>query len=384
MIHLETELFVIDVPELFEKVLQMGLLVRVERMDRAPDEQSFAELNLYVGAVTDEQLPLPADASASTISRAILHRHLAKERQLDSDDSKLETVEERSTDAVHFAIIDLPVDSLGRTLRQFIQIRGFALSNPPCFSSFVFEYDRAFDDLYRPLAAAMLASIEWSPEPFDAAQIKRQSEKTWSIFDEMPEERALAIKTRYLEIVRPPMQQRKPAEHRTVDLTTKGSDSISVEFVRDLVGDSDVTFDVRAPAFKEAVEVDIDAVRFDAHGELAQILKHLARHDERDRAEAARHAWAHCKICFEATDYGAPEGESNGDYFEIRGPDDALANLGKGTIYIGDDEDDCNGSLFGIGFYPPWEYEHGCVLVVRDGRFVGWTDSGGVLDDFLQ
>ncbi|MEO1227456.1 MAG: hypothetical protein AAFZ18_01035 [Myxococcota bacterium] len=372
MARVVTELFTIEIPELFEKVLHMGPLVRAERMDRAPGERSFAELNLYVGRAADERLGLDAGASAEAIAEGLWRRHLEKEGQL--------TVVEKAGEGGRIAaVLELPEDVFRPASRQVVEMRGFAASQPSCLSSFVFEYDAALEATYRPLADGMLASLQWRTEPFDEGQLARQAAATWSIFDGMSPERLDALRRRYFEIVQPRARDREPArEAPCLDLAQIEPSELSGE-VHKRVGRGPATFRVRAPAFAKPIELDLDAEGFEALPELTRMLEHLAAHGDEDRAQAGAHAWAHCQLCFDVTDYGAPEGQSNQDYFGIRGPEQAWSQLGPGSIYIGDDPDDARSALFGVQFYPPWEDEHGCVLVVKDGRFVGWTDGGGSL-----
>ena len=74
---IDTDLFAIDAPELFEKALWMGQLIRMERLDRADGEASFAEVNFFVGHVSEEGLAFPLDGPAEPVLEGLWNQYLS-------------------------------------------------------------------------------------------------------------------------------------------------------------------------------------------------------------------------------------------------------------------------------------------------------------------
>lgn len=111
------------------------------------------------------------------------------------------------------------------------------------------------------------------------------------------------------------------------------------------------------------------------------IVRALHSLGPKDLARAGELMREHCKVCFDATDYGAGQ-KSNEDDFGIHGPEEALAQAGKATFYLSEVLRAGPHDLFSPDFYPPWEDEHRCSLVARDSQMVGWSDLGGWLGEF--
>ena len=378
VVRVRTEFFELDIPETFEKVTQMGQLTRAERMDRGPDEDCFAELNLYVGRFDEEKFELSPGASADSIARALWERHCAREQQV-TPECPIRVLHEDEGPGQRSGIIELPANRYRPLSRQWIRMTGYAASDPPCFGSFVLEYDARRYETYEAWAAWILDHVRWKAEPFRVEHFERQAKAVWSVFDDMEPRRREAIRNRYLEIVRVPAAERPPDVEVKLDLRPpEPADRVAA--VQDL-GAGPVTLWVRVPVFSEELEVRLPGLEAAPHVDRSALLGCLAGLGSEDATEAARLLWAHGQMCFEATDYGAPEGVKNEDDFDLRSPEDALARCGAGRIDLSEDPDDGCAELFGISFYPPWEQEHGCLLVLRKGRFVGWTENGGSLTD---
>lgn len=363
MVRITTEFLTLEVPDLFEKVLQAGPLTRAERMDRTPEEAVFAELNVYVGTAADEGLSGDADAVAA----ALLDRHRTRE-------ADATVTEERAEAGLRFAVFDLPAESWAPNSRRVVWLRGIDGGSETFVASFTLEYDRNAEDTYRPLADAMLASIEFAEGPFTAEHVARQAEAVWSIFDGMAPERMAAIRARHAEILgrRLPEAPVEPEEPLTLELED-GAAELDLSALADAVRAGGGKVRVRVALFPEPIEIDLWDGADGVTEETLGLVGALA--EVRGAADAGRHAWDHCQLHFDATDYGAPEGTSNEDHFDLHGPADAFAALGAGSIFVSD-EDPPTGALFGITFYPPWEDEHGCQLVLKDGRFVGALSAG--------
>lgn len=384
MVRLETEFLSIDIPELFERLLQVGPLTRAERMDRAAGEASFAELNLYVGSVDDDRLSLPELPSAEAIAEAVWLRHLDREHE--GAEAPVGVAASRFEAGERFGVLELSATPWRPPTRQVVLFRGFAASSPPCMASFVLEYDASFDHPYRAAADVMLRSLRWKPEPFTESHIARQAKVSWSVFDGMAPERVEALRRRYLELLRPQRETpaSKMAEPLLVDLVTLGPGGLSLKLVRELAS-AQTEILLRVPEFEAVIELELDGEPAGGEADALALLGHLARLNAEDRAVAERLVYEHAKLCFETTDYGlVPEGLSNADYFGVHGPTDAFAELGPGRVYLSDDASHGAADLFGVSFDPPWEQEHGCTLVLRDGRFVGWMEGGGFLQGFAR
>ncbi|MEM6531962.1 MAG: hypothetical protein AAF654_05030 [Myxococcota bacterium] len=365
-----TPAFEIEVPELFEKVLFGRCLLRAERMDRAEDERVFAELNLYFGPVEDAGAGVAEQRSLAEAVDACLDSHL--KRQVDPGPLDVQTRD----GGMFLGLLTLPGNGWRPACEQYLWLECLETQAGRCFVSFVLEYDARFAERYRAVARAMIDSFSWTDAPIDVGLLERQRDHLWSIFDDMPDARREAIVKRYRAILgRIP---RAPEPTMTV----------AVEFdPQDLPGSAKRLLDrvpctsrVSTPVFVVPLEVEIEEDLVPDRRLLIEILQQISAWTEHDRATAAEHVWEHCTLCLEVTDYGAPDGTSNDEYFGIHGPDDALRELGPGTLRFPDPDFGETANVFGVAFYPPWENEHGCTLVVSHGRFAGWVSAGERLE----
>lgn len=394
---IDTPLFSIEAPELFEKALWMGQLIRMERMDRAEGESSFAEVNFFVGYVAEENLEFSAESPPEPVMEALWGQYLAQERKL-APVSADNIVEESRQPRSSLALVKLAATSYRPEVGQLVWI---SLPQVPkggegwVFGRFVLEFDWSQRATYEHLGRVMLASVKWKPGGISAAAIEAQRKGSWSIFDGMKPEQREAIALRYREVLgqvpREPEEAEGEAEEevRTLDLRKLAPDEITVEALdAAFVGGDD---DSREVIFQTAFLPD--PIEFTCHedddedshefGEATvAIVRALQALSPEHHARAGELLWEHCKMCFDATDYGAPESQSNEDFFGIHGAEEAFAQAGKATIYLSESIPVGSHELFELTFYPPWEDEHGCSLVVREGTLVGTSDPGGWLRGF--
>lgn len=91
---------------------------------------------------------------------------------------------------------------------------------------------------------------------------------------------------------------------------------------------------------------------------------------------------AHCELCFDVTEYGITDPKENETHiaanmraFGIYTPEDAFksANLESVSIYGGNDR--YKNRYINLQFYPEWEDEHGCDIVLQNGIPFGWRKS---------
>ncbi len=89
----------------------------------------------------------------------------------------------------------------------------------------------------------------------------------------------------------------------------------------------------------------------------------------------------HAESCFESTSYGYAESsdledetEINREAFSVRTPANAFraARLAGASIEL---EDALTHRYAVLEFDVPWEEEHGCGIVLRDGRPIGWGSA---------
>lgn len=96
----------------------------------------------------------------------------------------------------------------------------------------------------------------------------------------------------------------------------------------------------------------------------------------------------YAELCFESTDYGFDPGpgedgaEANRRAFGIWTAADALASAGSPEAQVSGEDDGRRGRFAVLVFYPPWEDEHGCGVVVRDGELVGVGPSSVYVGEF--
>lgn len=96
----------------------------------------------------------------------------------------------------------------------------------------------------------------------------------------------------------------------------------------------------------------------------------------------------HCLQCCEDISYGVDildgesETEANLREFEVSSPEDAFAQANLRYVSIWEDALRIN-RFVRITFYPPWEDEHGCELILKNGQLLDYTgESGTYLGQF--
>jgi len=75
--------------------------------------------------------------------------------------------------------------------------------------------------------------------------------------------------------------------------------------------------------------------------------------------------WEDCQESFEDIDYGAEEGQTNYEFFNIHSMEDAYKNSHFNVLQIFEDE--LRARYTFVLFYPQWELEHGCGIVLQNG-----------------
>lgn len=390
MTTIETPSFTLEVPDFFEKVLLMGQLVRLERMDRAEGEASFAEGNLFLGFVEEEHIPAPPGIAAGALLERLWEAYIQSEARCQALPADA-LQEVRSSGDGRIATLRLAATDWRPESGHVAMLRVLPARGPAVFVRFVLEFDWALRDVYIPLAHAVVDGLRWRRAEITSEDIEQQRSQVWSIFDEMPAARHAAILARYREILeglRLPEVDRgaEPVGPPSIDLRGVQPEAIDLAFLRRtmaVTGDGDYTAEVRVAFFEDPVPVEffVDDEYALAEGS-AGVLRALRGLGEADRLRAADLAWEHAQLCMAATDYGAPEGRSNADFLGVHGPEEALASLGPGSVLLGERVPGGWHDLFLIGFYPPWEDEHGCGLVVASGRIVGCASPGDELGAF--
>ncbi len=86
---------------------------------------------------------------------------------------------------------------------------------------------------------------------------------------------------------------------------------------------------------------------------------------ETDRNTIKEFLWKDCQDSFEDTDYGAEEGQTNYDYFNIHNLEDAHKKSFINRVQIF--EEGLKNRYAFVLFYPEWEQEHGCGIVLQNG-----------------
>ena len=198
----------------------------------------------------------------------------------------------------------------------------------------------------------------------------------------------MAITQRYVEILG--IAAPKPVvveEVKILDLTQTSPLELSLEELREfsvITGEDEVTVELLVSWSQETLEYQRDdrSSGF-VERDLAFIVD-LANLDDSQIRKASDLLWEHCQICFECTDYGGGD-ESNENLFDIHNSKQAWEKAGPGLIRIDTEEDEkLQNRLLLLQFYPPWEDEHGCGLVLKNGDFIAWTESDPCLLSYDQ
>ncbi|TPN85310.1 DUF6985 domain-containing protein [Aquimarina algicola] len=92
--------------------------------------------------------------------------------------------------------------------------------------------------------------------------------------------------------------------------------------------------------------------------------------------------YSHCRLCFNTIQYGhiVPKGietylEANQRGFHIFNPDTAFDKSNIESVYIDRDHDHYKNRYVEILFYPDWEDEHGCTIILKNGKPIEFEDS---------
>lgn len=221
------------------------------------------------------------------------------------------------------ATVVLPATDWTPACWQKLWFRGVEGAQGPCCASFVFTCDQAFSGHYASVVAQVLASIELIA-PVSGAALAAQEAVRWSVFDGMdPEERA-RVRERWMRQL-PPAPHSEPQPEPVL---------------------------VQTAVFHEPLVLEVE--------DEGAARAALAALDAAARQQVSRLAWAHCRECFDDTDYGAPDGVDNTDFLGVHDAEEALAALGRGVVREHD------GGLT-LQFHPVWENEHGFCLLLTGG-----------------
>lgn len=382
--RIQTPLYVIEAPGIFEKMLVAGQLLRLERMDRAPGEQSFAEVNLFVGFTDEERIEDPESDVAASLIEALWDRYAESETGLGA----MDVVEDASEAKERCVLVRLAKTDWRPASGALVWIGIPPASGRHVFARMVLEFDWSQRAIYESLGRGLVKSLEWRVDSIGEGDVKALADTAWSVFDSMDVTRREGIARRYREILGQVVPEpAEPVQPRLLDLTVLDVEALTLEELEASLqggenGEQSVLLQTRF--LPDPIELTLEISMHDSYefgpGTLAAV-KALGRLGDADRPRASELLWDHCKICFDATDYGAGE-ESGEDFFGIHGPVDAFREAGKATIYIAERLNGGAHDLFALDFYPPWENEHGCSLVVCDGALVGGSDPGGWLGEF--
>ncbi|MFK7742765.1 MAG: hypothetical protein AB8H80_20810 [Planctomycetota bacterium] len=387
---IETHLYRVTAPIVFEKMLVVGNLLRLERLDRQGGESSFAEANLFVGFVDEERLDVAIGARDEELLAALWRQYEASESPL----SSFECVTERRGLSERTAVVRLGKTDWRPESGHYVWLRAVPSEERPVFARLVLEFDWQLRGFYEPLAEEMMQTLTWRAERLRDADVSEQGKQAWSIFDDMPVSRRDEIVARYRQILgkapapsAAPGAFPKPVAPTLLDLRAADLASLSLEQCEKHWGkglDGTRVLLLQTSWLPDPIECTFECGQPDGYSlgdGTVGVLRALAALGDEHRKRAATLLWEHCRMCFDVTGYGAGE-QSNEDFFGIRGPDDAWREAGRATIYLSENMRGGAHDLFQLDFYPPWEGEHGCSLVVRDGRLVGQSDPGGWLGDF--
>lgn len=95
--------------------------------------------------------------------------------------------------------------------------------------------------------------------------------------------------------------------------------------------------------------------------------------------------YRHCLACCESISYGVDvlegetETEANLRAFGVQSKEDAFDVARANLRYVSVEEDATLKNRFvSIQFYPAWEDEHGCALLLKNGELLDFTGESGV------
>ena len=149
--------------------------------------------------------------------------------------------------------------------------------------------------------------------------------------------------------------------------------------------DDEATVHVHAPLFGRDVPVRLYTRYDDAGGvtdKMIACVNDVERLGPEHLPRVKELLFEHCTMCFEATSYGhvfAEEGEDETEAtrrtFGIRTPDDAYAQAHFEYVAVDGENDRLKHRYAVLIFYPTWEDEHGCGIVLQDGVLAGWQSA---------
>ncbi|MEL6844094.1 MAG: hypothetical protein AAFP02_12865 [Bacteroidota bacterium] len=117
---------------------------------------------------------------------------------------------------------------------------------------------------------------------------------------------------------------------------------------------------------------------------MTQTINDFLNWSQDDRPKLAKLLYDHCRRCCEEASYGVEvrEGESETEAnlreFGVSSAEDAFREAGLPRISIEDDQKEQRKHRYvTICFYPPWEQEHGCELVLQNGSLLDYAGEHG-------
>lgn len=367
--NLTTHLYSVTIPEVFEKVLQMGKLLRCEKMDKLPDEGCFAEVNFFVGPGGDFGLD---EADDETTIEAFWQDYLSTECEgTDGWDDSIVFCERQPKQLD--SLLRLAANEWRPEVEQQMRFLCLAGEGAPVYAKYVLEYDAKFRSLYEVVSREFLDSLRWTNPLISSAALEQQSTQVFSSFDKMDENKRREIAERYRELTFIPKTPSIPRENPVWDLT--GSNSLDPDALKNLpfTPSEETTVTLLVPGFPAPI-------KYTRHGHPEgfierdfQLIADLATLSQQQLDKAAEMLWQHCQECFEQIDYGAGE-ESNESFFDIHNSSQAWEQSGPGLIWNSEEDAELVNRLCILQFYPPWESEHGCGLVLRNGEFLACVD----------
>lgn len=117
---------------------------------------------------------------------------------------------------------------------------------------------------------------------------------------------------------------------------------------------------------------------------MTQAVNDLLQWPHSDRNKVAKLLYDHCLRCCEEASYGfevrggETETQANLREFGVSSPEDAFREAGLPNISIEDDTKEKRKHRYvTICFYPIWEPEHGCELVLQNGKLLDYAGEHG-------
>ncbi len=135
------------------------------------------------------------------------------------------------------------------------------------------------------------------------------------------------------------------------------------------------SFEIEIPILKTKAKVQfipISTSEKKISDDMTKALNDVLNVSPMQLIEIAGFLFKFCSLCCEVTSYGyeidVAEGETLADankrYFGVKSQEDALRKSTLEQITIAEDE----GRAATLHFYAPWEDEHGCEILIRNGE----------------